>query len=606
MKPGNTVSDKKYSDLTKEQLINLLTKRDAQRKLGLVWERDEIEADKARNTDFVALDLDEKLSFGDAPYENLVIEGDNFDALRALLVTHRRKIKCIYIDPPYNTGNKDWVYNDNYVSSEDRFRHSTWLEFMYQRLVLARDLLSDDGVILVSINDDNRSLLDMLLSQIMPGKRLGSFVWRNRQGSNADQDCFLSVDHEHVLAYGGEKFRFLGLEKTYEMYSNPDNDPRGDWRSDNLTLGFNYKERPNLYYPLHDPSQDIYYPANPEGVWRYASRARLKPGVRVQAKPMEEFIEIGQIIFPQNQTMKIWNTMEELLAAIDKEDVPKSGKTPLLRRGLPDLEYWVGKKVGFGRPSFKRYKADLKNQNQPISSWISPKSEVDNENEETLVSGTNQEGTKVVTTIFQDKRFNYAKPLSLLQALVKQSTTNNDIVLDFFAGSGTTAHAVLDTNKEDGGHRKFIMVSSTEATEKEPDKNLCKDVLRERIKRVIERDKKLKGTNFAYARAKRVGFFDLAYDLHGELIWTLIQLQNDIPVTPYNSKLFIQSADKPEVSIVYVDQFTDKAKKELEKLCAEGPVVAYSWAPGQVREGVKSDNLEVRPVPDELIRGYKS
>ncbi len=134
-------------------------KRDAQRKLGLVWERDEIEADKARNTDFVALDLDEKLSFGDAQYENLIIEGDNFDALRALLVTHRRKIKCIYIDPPYNTGNKDWVYNDNYISSEDRFRHSTWLEFMYQRLVLARDLLSDDGVILVSINDDNRSLL---------------------------------------------------------------------------------------------------------------------------------------------------------------------------------------------------------------------------------------------------------------------------------------------------------------------------------------------------------------------------------------------------------------------------------------------------------------
>jgi adenine-specific DNA-methyltransferase len=229
-----------YNDYSREELLRELRLRDRRPRFGLVWERKEIEHEKAVNDDFVALDFDPALSCGDAPYRNLIIEGDNFDALRYLRMTHAGKVKCIYIDPPYNTGNRDFIYNDRFIDKEDAYRHSKWLEFMYRRFLLARDLLSEEGVLLVSMNDVNRAKLELLLDEVFPGMNLGSIVWRNRQGSNADQGSFLSVDHEHVLVYGGPGFRFSGLEKSYEMYANPDNDPRGSWRSDNLTLGFSY------------------------------------------------------------------------------------------------------------------------------------------------------------------------------------------------------------------------------------------------------------------------------------------------------------------------------------------------------------------------------
>ena len=152
------------------------------------------------------------------------------------------------------------------MSVNDGCRHSQWLGFLFQLFTLARDLLTADGVILFSINDDNLAQLEMLMDEVFPGRRLGTIVWRTRQGSNADQQCFLSVDHEHVLVYGNLGFAFKGFDKTYEMYSNPDNDPRGDWRPDNLTLGFSYKERPNLYYPLVDEKTGISYPPNPDRI----------------------------------------------------------------------------------------------------------------------------------------------------------------------------------------------------------------------------------------------------------------------------------------------------------------------------------------------------
>lgn len=137
------------------------------------------------------------------------------------------------------------------------------------------------------------------MDEVFPGRRLGSITWRTRQGSNADQSCFLSVDHEHVLVYGNPGFSFNGFGKSYEMYSNADNDPRGDWRTSDLTLGFSYKQRPNLYYPLLDESMGIWYPPNPDRIWVYASEARLRAGQTVQAKTMEELhaaIDAGEVL----------------------------------------------------------------------------------------------------------------------------------------------------------------------------------------------------------------------------------------------------------------------------------------------------------------------
>ena len=474
--------------LNAAQLKRLLVEHLTRQKLGLYWEASAIERDAALNANVVLPTVVPEWSCGPAGLAqgNLIIEGDNFDALRLLRATHAGKVRVIYIDPPYNTGNKDWVYNDHYVGANDRWRHSLWLEFLYRRLLLARDLLSANGVLMVSINDENRARLELLLDEVMPGRRLGSITWRTRQGSNADQSCFLSVDHEHVLVYGNAGFSFKGFAKNYEMYSNPDNDQRGDWRSSDLTLGFSFKERPNLYYPLFDTKTGISYPANPERIWVYASQARLKEGQTVATKTMEEFIELGQILFPKEQRTALWPTMAALLAAIDAGEVPKSGKAQLLRRDLPNLDYWVGKTVGFGRPAFKRYKADLRNDTQPLSSWVVPTfEEGDYEADTSLVSGTNQEGARDVAAVFGDRAFNYAKPLSLIKNLLAQATQPGDTVLDFFAGSGTTAQAVLQLNAADGGQRRFILCSSTEATAKEPGKNLCREVCAERVRRVI-------------------------------------------------------------------------------------------------------------------------
>ena len=529
--------------LNEQQLRRLLVEHLTKQKLGLYWEANAIERDDALNANLVLPRLVEEWSHtpplptgegwgGGAVHRNLIIEGDNFDSLRLLKATHAGKIRVIYIDPPYNTGNKDWVYNDHYVGANDRWRHSQWLEFLYRRLTLARDLLTTDGVILVSINDENRARLELLMDEVFPGMRLGTVTWRTRQGSNADQQCFLSVDHEHVLVYGNEAFSFNGFEKSYEMYGNPDNDPRGDWRTSDLTLGFSCKERPNLYYPLQDPATEIVYPPNPDRIWVYASRKRLKEGQTVQAKTMEEFIELGQILFPKDQRVETWHTMDELLSAIDRGDVPKSGKSPTLRRDLPNLEFWVGRPVGFGRPQFKRYKADLRNQTQPLSSWIVPTFEDGSyEAENSLVSSTNQEGARGVAEIFGDRAFNYAKPLSLIKNLLSQATKPNDIVLDFFAGSGTTGQAVLELNAEDGGQRRFILCSSTEATSKEPDKNLCRDVCAERMRRVINGYggksgyTPEQGGEFAYLQLDKVEAADAHFETDVEHAFQLLVLK---------------------------------------------------------------------------------
>ncbi|HQU01088.1 MAG TPA: site-specific DNA-methyltransferase, partial [Acetobacteraceae bacterium] len=364
----------RYSNYTHEELVRMLERRDARQHYGLIWERESIEADRAVNDDYVVLDLDQELSTplqADAGWQNLVIEGDNWNALRALRLTHGGSIKCILIDPPYNTGAKDFAYNDAFVGKDDRFRHSLWLEFLYKRLLLARDLMSDDGVILVCINDENRARLDLLMEQVFPSMRVGSFVWKTRMGSNDAKGAFLSADHEHVLIYANPKFRFGGIEKTFSMYNNPDNDPKGPWRVDNLTGPKDRFERPNSFYPLYDPKTGIWYPCNPIRVWAYASKARMRPGQKLQSKPMEEWIDEGRIVFPTNNRVEVWTSREAILKAIETGDVPRSGSgAPLLRADLPDLDEWIGRPCGWGVPAFKRYQNELRNPTQPLSSWI--------------------------------------------------------------------------------------------------------------------------------------------------------------------------------------------------------------------------------------------
>ena len=378
--------------------------------------------------------------------ENLYIEGDNLDALKILRETYAGKIKMIYIDPPYNTGH-DFVYNDDFARSAEEERaesgafddegnlidlaykqnnesngrfHSDWCSMMYPRLVLARDLLADDGVIFVSIDDYELNNLLRLGSDVFgESSYLATFVWKRRTSSALDSRK-LSTDHEYVVAYAGRAFRALnGTPKTYDTYSNPDNDPRGPWTPKDLTVGMNGDQRPNQYYDLIDPQTGIAYKPNFNRVWAYIPES------------MDRLIAEGRILFPSN----------------------------------PER-----------RPMLKRFVSDLKSDKDPFSTWMTN-------------VGLNSEGTKAVYKLFDDHAFfSYAKPLSLVSGLLKQVMGPSDYVLDFFSGSASTAHAVMQLNAEDGGNRKFIMVQLPEVCDEKSEaakagyKNIC-EIGKERIRR---------------------------------------------------------------------------------------------------------------------------
>ncbi len=374
--------------------------------------------------------------------ENLYIEGDNLEVLKLLQKSYHKQVKMIYIDPPYNTG-KDFVYKDNFKDNIKNYMeqtgqvdtdgnklstnsdalgryHSNWLNMMYPRLKLARNLLKDDGVIFISIDDNEITNLRKLCDEIFGEDNfIGEFIWKKRSGAN-DAKNFVSIDHEYIVCYSKYNFTQLkGIQKTFENYKNPDDDPRGKWTSGDLTCNKNATERPNLYYPITDPVTGITYECNKNRVWR-----------TIREK-MEDFIIQGKILFP---------------------------------------------KSGTGTPMYKRHLSEVRSDYQPISSMLG--------------NYYNANSTKALRRILGEQIFDYPKSLDLLKKLLEQGLNNNDIVLDFFAGSSSTAHAVIELN-EDGGNRKYIMVQLPEAIDENSEaykvgyKNIC-EIGKERIRRAGE------------------------------------------------------------------------------------------------------------------------
>jgi adenine-specific DNA-methyltransferase len=602
----------KYDHLSKDELARLLETRDRRdaTRFGLVWEANEIDRDRAINSDFVALDLFEDESIGAAPWRNLVIEGDNFDALRYLRMTHAGRVKCILIDPPYNTGKKDFVYNDRFVDENDSWRFSTWIEFLYQRLVIARDLLREDGVLLCCINDDNRAKLELLLDKVMPGCHIGSMAWRTRDSTSAKGRNF-SDTHEHILIYGRTKFAFRGREKSQKKYKNPDKDPRGPWNIDPLTLAFDRIQRKNLFYPIQNPKTGNWYPCDPNRVWAYASE--LNPETKLdslETETMEEWIRQEKIVFPvaEEERVTVWNTLAELLVAIDSGDVPVTPKkkNPLLSRETPNLEFWVGRKVGFGRPGFKKHWKDLRSHINPVGSWIARLNEdVEDDDYVVLRSREAGEGTGVIEKIFGSKVFSYPKPPSLMQQLVAQSSESDDIVLDFFGGSGTTAHAVLQQNFDDGYNRRFMTVSSTEATIDEPDKNISRDVCAPRIKAVINGfgGNAATGGDFAYLRCRRIAPSKLVEIDHPQ-VWIALQMIHRNTLEPYKTANFLLVGDE-EATLIYVPRFTADLvpglRKAIENIAA---TIIYSWQPELLQQHIRSERIQHEAIPESLARRF--
>ena len=539
-----------YEDLDRDALIRLLRRRDAERQLGLVWERDEIETDAAINSDYVALQLDTALSHGNAPWDNLIIEGDNFDALRALRMSHKGAIRCIYIDPPYNTGNRDFVYNDRFVDKTHRFRHSLWLEFMYRRLQLAKDLLADDGVIFVSIDDNELFRLGMLMERVFgPDNFVAQFIWRKVDSPN-DNKVAITPDHEYVICYarrlGDAKFVQKPAPEIVAAYGQIGADGRR-YRDRLLKKnGANSlrRDRPSMYFPIPGPDGVDVYPVHDNG--EEACWAKGRAGVAAH-------IVDGTLIWKQREKLGL------------------VGWEPYTREYAPEV---------------------------PTRPWPTVWNDL----------ATMRQAKAFLRDVFQTSDlFSTPKPVELIERILRTTGMQDGVVLDFFAGSGTTAHAVAKLNAEDGGNRKFILVSSTEATEDDPGKNLCRDVCAERVRRVLggytnARGQAVEGlgSGFAYLRARRVPKHRMSQKLDHSEIWCALQLLHGRPLSPWPGGGF--AADEGDGhAIAYLADAHPASRTRMETwLTARSSQAAtvYSWAPERYR-GIDSPH-DWRPIPQHL------
>lgn len=387
--------------------------------------------------------------------QNLYIEGDNLDVLKVLRETYLGKVKMIYIDPPYNTGN-DFVYNDDFAQSRSEFEensglfdeegnqtidpmqrntesngrfHTDWLNMMYPRLKVARDLLSENGIIFISIDDNEQSNLKKICDEVFGEENfLAQFIWQSRQNKDNRNITGVSIDHEYIFCYSkqcGNRI-FRGTERKVELYNNPDNDSRGLWTSANMVGLATIDARPNLHYDLINPVNGINYGCPSKG-WRY------------DRNTMNRLIAENRIIWPVDPS---------------------------------------------GRPRKKSFLNELSDNLPGFSSVIN-------------IGVFTNTATKEIKALLNGYWFDFPKPTEIIKQFISQVTEKNDTVLDFFSGSATTAHAVMQLNAEDGGNRKFIMVQLPEKTDEKSEaykagyKNIC-EIGKERIRRA---GKKIKEEN---------------------------------------------------------------------------------------------------------------
>ena len=381
--------------------------------------------------------------------QNLYIEGDNLEVLKLLQTAYYRKVKMIYIDPPYNTGN-DFVYADDFADPMARYKevtqqttksnpetmgrfHTNWLNMMYPRLRLAANLLRDDGVIFLSIDDNEVTNLKKICDETFGEENYaGQFPWRKRT-AKSDVPFGISQDYEWILCYAkSEDFRACLEGGTRKYYETPDF-PGRPWRVHDLTKQTTASERPNSFFTIVDPKTGKEYPANPNRTWA------------ITEETFKGYYSADRIVFP--------------------------GDYDFLNIQKPVLRYWKEDDMEKAGDSFGFI---------PVSTKL-PDS-----------IGMTQDGTKDIADLFNSKVFGFPKPVELIKYLVKATTStsvmDNNIILDFFSGSATTAHAVMQLNAEDGGNRKYILVQLPEICDEKSEaakagfQNIC-EIGKERIRR---------------------------------------------------------------------------------------------------------------------------
>ena len=475
------------------------------KKYGLVWEEHEEKIDQ-EITDKIPVFEEQKdleiLAEENGKSTNFIIEGDNLHALYLLEKTHRAKIDLIIIDPPYNRGLNDFVYDDNYIDRSDSFKHSKWISFMNKRLLMAKHLLKDNGVIFINIDDNEFAQLKLLCDDIFGEDNfISCFPWHNRTSVQNDTD--ISINHEYIIAYAKKRrmtnrrlkasnkeswyntddFVIQPKETDSSKYANPDNDPRGLWKADPFDAP---NIRPNLTYEIINPNTGVKYLPPKGRCWR------------TEQEKFEKLLEEKRIVFGKN---------------------------------------------GNSRPQLKVFYNEVKMKGEIRNSWF-----------DADLYDTSTSGKKELLDILPDKKiFNTPKPINLYKEIIKMAISpkvQKPIILDFFAGSGTVGHAVLEEFQ--GKDAEFILCNSNES-------NICRDITYERIKRVLKGYDNQKGyavkgidSNLKYYKVKyiqRQNNEDEKYYVANELskhIKEMVQIEHGIN---------LESSE--EVKVLFSDEDVD-------------------------------------------------
>ncbi|MBC5634227.1 site-specific DNA-methyltransferase [Parabacteroides hominis] len=451
----------------KSELLGLLRK---QKKYGLVWEDkpENVEERLREELPVLVEDTSKAIISTEADVPNhILIEGDNLEALTALAYTHEGKIDVIYIDPPYNTGNKDFIYNDSFVDKEDSYRHSKWLSFMSKRLRIAKQLLSDKGVIFISIDDNEQAQLKLLCDEIFGNNNfITNIIWQSTAGSNTGNEIVTITEYVLVYTANRSKAHFDGQPPSDDTFKLSDEyvKERGRYTLDKLDrrrVGGHYSEA--LNFPIEMPDGTLRYPGGGkqqnEG-WNYLwSKTKVQWGV-----------DNGFIVFKKSKNE--WAVYCKRYQKVDNSNKPVDRTTPY--RNL--------------------ITSDLFNTAQ---------------------------GTAELANIFDIRPFAFPKPSIFVKFLLSSTviTTPNAIILDFFAGSGTTLHATMQLNAEDGGHRKCILVTNNE-------NNICEEVTYERNKRVINGYSTPKGEEMAGLKNNTLRYYRTSFVGRSRSMKNMRQLMN--------------------------------------------------------------------------------
>ena len=512
------------------------------------------------------LDEVEKLNYQPEKADgNFIIEGDNLLALKALLPQYAGKVKCSYIDPPYNTGNEGWAYNDNVnspmlkewlgkeVGKDDLTRHDKWLCMMVPRLKLLRELLADDGAIFISIDENEQHHLRQIMNEIFGDENhVVSLIWAGRSGKGGTTKS-VEYNHEYVEVFVKDILK-LDVKPVVNIVEHGNYlDSQGNYKREQLRQwgqGDKRQDRPFMFFPIIAPDGNEVYPKRADGSdgrWRFGE-----------------------------------DSVRKMINSDDLDFV------------LIDGSWTIYRKIRVGKVNISANDSLL------------------------LYQGSASTGTIEIKRIFGDKVFDTVKPVSLIKHLIELATYNkkDSIILDSFAGSGTTMHAVMDLNKEDGGNRKCILIQMTEATAAEPEKNICKDITRERVKRAI--DKFGYDSGFQYFKvgipidAETLLSGNLpTYRQFAEYVYYLCTGESLKNKSAVNEKTyFVGEKGNSVIYLVYKHNFDELTSMALnlslaEKITAKNPkkkVIVYAPACFLEEDYMNEKNIDYVGIPYNLFK----